>query len=259
MQDAHLGERDRALGGELADRLQEAVAELGQVLGLPVVVLALGLGGVEVGLDLGVRLLAQDVEDRLAERADRRHRLLGAREVAAVADDHRADPLAVPLGRDERRSGRADDVQPHRQLARCRTGERAVRVEDLRGTLEREGDQAAEHGRADVVQAEGELGDDTEAGARAAERPEQVGVLVAAGPADLAVGGDDLGLEQVVDGPAEPAGEVAEPAAERQPGDADLGEEAERHGEAVCLGRAVDVAEQAARLHRRGARRPGRR
>ena len=73
------------------------------------------------------------------------------------------------------------------------------------------------------------------------------GCSLAAGATHRAVRGDDLDLEQVVDGPAEAAGEVAEPAAERQPGDADLGDEAERRGEAVELGLTVDVAEQAAR------------
>ena len=85
-------------------------------------------------------------------------------------------------------------------------------------------------------------GDDAEVGAGAPERPEQVGVLVAAGGADLAVGGDDLDLLEVVDRPAEAARQVAEAAAERQAGDADLGDEAEHGRQPVLLRLPVDVA-----------------
>ena len=102
--------------------------------------------------------------------------------------------------------------------------------------------------------------DDAEVGAGAADRPEQVGVLVAVRRARIAaVGGDDLDRHQVVDRPAEAAGEVAEAAAERQAGDADLGEEAEHGGEPVLLRRPVDVAQQAAGSDVRGFARRGRR
>jgi hypothetical protein len=80
------------------------------------------------------------------------------------------------------------------------------------------------------VQADGEPGDDSEVAAAAAERPEQVWVLLRAGGADLAVRGDDLGLDQVVDGPAEPAGQVSEAAAEGESGDAGLGDQAQHGG-----------------------------
>ena len=52
----------------------------------------------------------------------------------------------------------------------------------------------------DRVQLELEGGDDPEVAAAAAERPEQVRVLVVLAVTDLAVGGDHLGREQVVDG-----------------------------------------------------------
>ena len=135
----------------------------------------------------------------------------------------------------------------------------AVGVEDLGGALERPRDQAAEDGRADLVQAEGELGDDAEPRAGAAQRPEQVGVLVAARPADLPVGGDDLDLEQVVDRPAEAAREVAEPAAERQAGDADLREEAERRRPGRAPGSRGRRRRAGSRSARSRCARPGRR
>ena len=62
-----------------------------------------------------------------------------------------------------------------------------------------------------------------------------------------AVGADDLGLDQVVGRPAEPAGQVAEAAAEGEAGHADLGDEPERGGQAVGLGGPVDVGQPAAR------------
>jgi hypothetical protein len=53
------------------------------------------------------------------------------------------------------------------------------------------------------VQPELELGDDAEVAAAAADAPEQVGVLVLAGPYHPAVGEDDLSRDEVVAGQAE--------------------------------------------------------
>ena len=50
------------------------------------------------------------------------------------------------------------------------------------------------------LRADGEVRDDAEAGAGAAQRPEQVGVFVSAGRADVPVGRDDLHREDVVEG-----------------------------------------------------------
>ena len=66
-----------------------------------------------------------------------------------------------------------------------------------------------------VVAAEGERGDDAEVAAAAAQRPEQVaGATSALARDERAVGEDDVGREQVVDGQAEAAGQVADAAAE---------------------------------------------
>ena len=54
----------------------------------------------------------------------------------------------------------------------------------------------------DRVQLEEEAGDDAEIAAAAAQRPEQVGVLLLAGGDEAAVGQHDVGLEQIVDGQA---------------------------------------------------------
>ena len=98
------------------------------------------------------------------------------------------------------------------------------------------------------MEAEGEARYDAEVAATATERPEQVVVLVRRGAADLAVRGHDLDLLEVVDCPAEAACQIAETTAERQAGEAGLGDEAEHGGQPVLLGRAVDVVQEAARL-----------
>ena len=254
MQDAHLRVRARAPRREVAPRGQEVVAELCQVLGLPVVVAALGLGGVEVGLHRGVRLLREQVEDGIAERADRCHRGVDLAEIAGVAHGHGADTLAVPLRRYEGRRGGAQEVHPHGELAGRLAGERPVGAQDLVGSVERPRDQPAVDGRTHLVQAEGERGDDAEVGAGAANRPEQLAVLVAAGAPCPPVGRDDLHLEQVVDRPAEPARQVAEAPAERQARHPDLRDEAQRRGQPMQLRLAVHLAEEAPRLDRRGPR-----
>ena len=171
-------------------------------------------------------------------------------EVAAVADAIAQIRSPCHSGGHERRGRRAEQDQARGQLARRLGRDRPVRAQELLGPFERPCDEAAEHGRADLVQAERERGDDAEVGAGPANGPEQVFVLVAARAPDAAVGGDDLDLEQVVDRPAEAAREVAEAAAEGETGHADLGEEAERGGEAVTLGRAVDVARGGSRAGR---------
>ena len=99
------------------------------------------------------------------------------------------------------------------------------------------------------MQPERERDDGAEVRARAAHRPEKVGVLLTARPPHDTVSRHDLDLEEVVDRPAEPPGEIAQATAERQTCDTDLGHEAERRREAVLLRGAVDVTELAARLH----------
>ena len=95
--------------------------------------------------------------------------------------------------------------------------------------------------RPDLVQPELERGHDAEVAAAAAECPEQVGVLVGRGAQDPPVGGHDLGREEVVDGQTGPAAEPADPAAEREPADAGVADEAADRGQPVRLRRGVDV------------------
>jgi len=112
---------------------------------------------------------------------------------------------------------------------------------------------AREDLRPQRMQAVLERGDDPEVPAAAAQAPEQVRVLLGAGRHALAVGGDDLGAEQVVARRPVLARDPAESAAEGETGHAGERHVAGGRGEAEGLRRAVDVAEQRARAH---ARRP---
>src|SRR5882724_411117 len=99
-----------------------------------------------------------------------------------------------------------------------------------------------------------EGGDDAEIAAAAAQAPEEIGVALGAGGDDGALGGDDLAGQEVVDGEAMFAHQPADAAAEPEAGDARAGDDAGRHGQAMDMGLAIDIAERGAGLHARGAR-----
>ena len=122
------------------------------------------------------RASGDEVDDRVAEGANRGE--VGLRVRAAVAHDQPDDRLAVPLLREER--GRRCAAYGHErgQLARCRLGEVSVGREHLVGAFGTPDDEAAGDGRADLVQAEREPGDDAEVASTAPKRPEEFGVLV---------------------------------------------------------------------------------
>ena len=110
------------------------------------------------------------------------------------------------------------------------------------------GDGAAEDLGADGVEPVLERGDDAEVAAAAAQRPEQVGVLVGRRAHDLALGGDHVHRDHVVAGPAVAARQVAEAAADGEAGDAGGGDEAEHGRQPVHLRLAVQIAQRAAGL-----------
>jgi hypothetical protein len=103
------------------------------------------------------------------------------------------------------------------------------------------------------MQAERERRDDAEVAATAADRPEEVGVLVGARADALAVREDHLRLEQVVDREPELPGQVAKSAAEREAADAGGGDDAARRREAVLAGGLVDLGPRAAAADADGA------
>ena len=94
----------------------------------------------------------------------------------------------------------------------------------------------------DRVELEGELGDDTEVAAAAAQPPEQVGVLAGVGADDAAIRQDDGRRDQVVAGQAVGIAQPAETAAERQAGHAGDADHAAGGRQSVGLRRRVDIA-----------------
>ena len=105
----------------------------------------------------------------------------------------------------------------------------------------------------DLMQAVLEARDDAEVATAASQSPHEIAVLGVAASHDGAVREDDLGGDEVVARQSVLAGEPADAAVERQPGDAGHRHEAERCGEAVLLGRGVELAEQDPRLSPHGA------
>ena len=104
--------------------------------------------------------------------------------------------------------------------------------------------RSGHHGRAEGCSANRKRGDDAEVPAAAAQRPEQIGVFVGGRPDDPALGGDDLGGKQVVDGEPVFAHEEAQAAAEGEPGHAGVAHDPAGGGQAVGLRLVVDVAPQ---------------
>src|SRR4029453_15033032 len=85
------------------------------------------------------------------------------------------------------------------------------------------------------VEPELEPGGHPEVAPAAADGPEQVGVGLVVGGEQPAVGGDDLGREQAVDGQPVLAGQVADSATQGQAADADRGGVAEAGDQPVGL------------------------
>jgi hypothetical protein len=77
--------------------------------------------------------------------------------------------------------------------------------------------------------------------AAAAQAPEEVGVLLGAGPNERAVRGDHVGREEVVGGEFVPAHQPAEPAAEGEARDARVADDPAGRGEPEGLGLMVEL------------------
>ena len=127
----------------------------------------------------------------------------------------------------------ADGGQLVRQLV---AGQLGPGVQDLPVSLDRPPEDACV-GLADGDQPELECGDDPEAAAAAAERPEELGLVFAVGADESSVGGHELDRVDVACGESVLAAEPAETAAEGVADDADIGRGTGERGEAVlCSG-----------------------
>ncbi|HWC27071.1 MAG TPA: hypothetical protein VG474_10860 [Solirubrobacteraceae bacterium] len=147
---------------------------------------------------------------------------------------------------------RPDEAGGAQLVGRVRDGV-APAGEHADGVLDRVGDVGDEHLGAERVQPQLEGRDDPEVAAAAAQRPEQVGVLVGARADLAAVPEDDLGGDEVVDGHAVAAALVRDTAAEREAGDAGFGHDAARSCEAERRADGIDVGPRGAALHVHGA------
>jgi hypothetical protein len=244
----HVGLRRRhpLEGGE--QRVDEAVADLGEVVQPVVEAPAVRGRGVEHRLQCDVRHRADEVEGRRAG-AQRAQDTLALGRVAAPGHGDRDDRPPLQRRR-ERRLGRCGDQRrEERQVLRRRDHQLTARPQRVAGVLPREDEHPADDHRADAVRAELEARDGGEVAAAAAQRPEQVGALVRARADQPPVGEDDLGGQQGIDGQPVAAHEPAEAAAQRQPADARVGDLARGHREAVLLGRRVELSEQRAAAH----------
>ena len=93
------------------------------------------------------------------------------------------------------------------------------------------------------MQPEPEVGDDAEVAALAAQAPEQVGVLVHAGPHELPVRGHQVRRQQRVHG-RRTSHDPADPAAQCQTSEPGVRHDAGRDGQAVLLGCRIELLEQ---------------
>src|SRR5215216_7296425 len=105
--------------------------------------------------------------------------------------------------------------------------ELAKEADDVVEALDRVADRPVRDRAVERVQAELEGRNDAEVRARSAEAPEELGLLVFARGDQAAVRGDELDRAQVVDRKAVATLEPSHAAAEREPGDAGMRDDAD--------------------------------
>jgi hypothetical protein len=127
--------------------------------------------------------------------------------------------------------------------------ELALERTELTRPVEWQEHEAREQLGPDRPRLEFEAGDDAEVAAAAAQRPEEVGVLVRRRAQPRTRCGDDLGRDQIVDGQPVRPRQPAEAAAEGQAGDAGSGVDSRRHRQAIGGGRRIEIGERSARLN----------
>ena len=216
------------------DRLDRLVVELVEEQRADDARTRLAALGREV-VDARVRHREGGLGQRRCEGPERLERGLARGDVVRRVDEHHDDRrLEVMLLGHERQRRRRHDERDRREVLRRGFRDRDEAREDL---LRQRQEQRPAEDPGDRVELEDEAGDDAEVAAAAADRPEQVGVAILAGDDDPAVGGDDLDRDEAVDRQAVLADEPADPATEREPGQADAGRVAERRREPVGRGR----------------------
>ena len=238
---------------QLDHPLDRRVRQLGEPVALGVVAHPVRRGRVEHLLRADHRHPPEHVERRWAELAQRPQHALALVGVARVDDPDREGRLALEL-LGERRLGRnGHERLVDRQVVRRLVHEVARETQGLAGALERMQQHARQHLRPVLAELELELGDDAEVAAAAAQAPEQVRVLLVGRSHDLALRRHDARGTQAVDREAVAAHDPADPAAEREAGDAGVRHVAVGDRQAVRPGRPRNVAEQRAAADARAA------
>ena len=234
--------------GVVGDDVDDLVGQAGEVRGLPVVVPAMGDGVVDGALVADVQGGSDQVHERfpeLAERTDGTLTVFDGSGVAAGHGDCRPEVEVLGDSRPRRDRAEPDDVP---ELVRCVGDELAVEAQDVGGVLGRPEHRSGHDGGAHRVQREPERGDDAEVPASTSQRPEQVGVIAGRRPQDLALGGDHLGLHEIVDSEAVLAHQPADAAAEAEAADAGVAHDAAGGSQTVRLCLVVDISPQGTAL-----------
>lgn len=246
--DKDLALRRRQCACVFDDDIDRAVAELREVMRLPVVARTRREERIEGLLPCGVRLHPDVLAVRRAEPAQRPDQLLTLSRVACIAQGEHNDLFPMDVLGQEGQRGRLPHDHPDGELVRHCLGETGeLREHGLRLT-ERKDDEPAQHVWPDGMELELEAGDNTEVAAAATQPPEEVIVFGCAGVYLPAISRDHICGEQVVDGHAVLPAQPAKAAAERQACHTRGRVDAKRRGKAVRLRGRVEVSEGAAGL-----------
>ncbi len=227
------------------DRL---VAEVGDVVRLPVMLHAFGDRAVEQAVECRQRHGLDILRLHLGDVPERLQYLLGLFMRTVPADDQNAEQITDAVGGDERQLRRDLPAEEAPELLGRLHDVFAESLQHGRGIVELVEHRSA-HDVAGFVEPKLEAGDDAEVATSTAQRPIQILVLRRVGGDLPAVGENDIGRKQIVDGESAATGQVTETAAERQAADAGGRDDPGGYGETERVGRVVDVAPGRAASH----------
>lgn len=224
------------------------VGELGEIVGAPIPLKAGNVEAVKDALRRGKWGSGDVIQKGMADRTHGLGGGVGLFGSASATPDDAADILKMEVRRKHGRGRNNEKRKKAADVLGSFDDEIAIGAQDGGGFLDGPEGWTKLH-RADGMKLEFERGGDAEIAAAAANGPEEVGVFVAIGSDKAAVGENHVHGEQVVNGEAVAATEIADAAAEGQAGDAGAGDEAGRCGQAEGVGGVVHVAPDAARFH----------
>src|SRR5581483_7150534 len=173
-----------------ADR---SVAQLAQKVRLPVVESPFRVVGVEHAVELAIGHRPDGIQYGRTELLQRPHGLLGAGRRTTMTRDKCRHFCAGPIGRMCQRREQSVLVSEPLRLV-------PIELEQTACAIDWVNDGTSRDGRAYRMQLVFEGGDNSEVSAPAANGPEQVRLLVPAGPQDFAVRSDKVDGSEIVEG-----------------------------------------------------------